>query len=266
MKQSSFFLSLAALVAVGLAFNNCGKVAVSNIEESASKPNGTSSVSGQNNPPGVEQLRQSCQNAKALGKTRVAHLKGSFADPKQQCAWESNGNLSQKNGAIRARTEQIQSFQIPNADASRAVICNIQMKSTLVSKFYYDDNVFLTLNGFVLASTSDFSQHLQSQGGYYKYDWNRLVNKPAQNSKEDTSAGDQYCAGGKQGNSICQFPQTETTGTAQLDIGESVVQSILGMTNAKQFVLAVVTTGDDNSSDCQHVPIDLNLDVEYFVE
>jgi hypothetical protein len=38
------------------------------------------------------------------------------------------------------------------------------------------------------------------------------------------------------------------------------------MTSSKEFSLGLVTTGDNDSSDCQHVPIDLNVDVEYIVE
>lgn len=214
-----------------------------------------------NPPSSTSDYLATCQNAKALGKLRVAHLTGSFADPGKQCDWGVNGNLSIQDGLVRARTEQKQDFQV---STGKATICNIQIKSNVVSRFYYDDNVIMTLNGYVLASTTDFSAYFQSRQGYYLYDWSRLVNKGAQNSGSDSTLDKQYCAGGAL--SSCRFPQTETTGTAQLEIGESVIQTILGLTNTTQFQLGLITTGDNDRSDCQHVAIDLNLDVEYLDE
>lgn len=166
----------------------------------------------------------------------------------------------------QARHEQRQVFQVANIADGKVEICNIKLASTGASKFYYDDNVFITLNNYILASTSNFTRHLESANGFFRYDWNRLINKPAQNSGADTVLSQQYCAGAAQGQSACEFPQTETAGLAKLHFNESVIQNILGITNSSQFELSVITTGDDDSTDCQHVPIDLNLDVEYSVE
>jgi hypothetical protein len=225
------FLIVAAFLA--LAFNNCSKVAVSDITDpsgSAAKDGGNT-VSGDPLNPGVpgdpSTLIATCANAKAKGKLRVANLKSTFADPGKQCSWGVDGNLSILDTFARARVEQREVFQVSSA-ASKPTICNIVLKSTQVQNFYYDDNVILTLNGYILASTTDFNRHFQSNNGYYVYDWTRLVGQPGQVDKSNSTASQQYCAGKSQGLSSCVFPQTQTTGTAQVQIGEKSFRRSLG--------------------------------------
>jgi len=252
-----------SLLLLVIGFNNCSKVAVSDLKESASGE----LVVPTGNPVDPGDLTATCQNARALGKLRVAKFQKTFEDTNQQCEWGVNGNLSSLNGYVRARKDQAETFTVATTSSPQATICNVMMSSNEVSNFYYDDNVILTLNGFILASTTNFNRHFESSNGYYKYSWDRLVGKDAQNAGSDTTADKQYCAGASQGISQCQFPLTEQTGTAELQFGEKAIQAILGMTSSKQINLGVTTTGDnDPATDCQHVSISLSIDVEYIAE
>ena len=265
-KVSRKYLYLGSgIFMLGVTYTNCSKIQISEITATgkAATLGAPSEVVAPQSP---QSLMNTCAEAKASGRLRTKLLTASYPDTGKACDWGVNGNLSTMDVSIRARHEQRQVFQVANIADGKVAICNIKLASSAVSKFYYDDNVFITLNNYVLASTSDFTRHLESTNGFFRYDWNRLLNKPAQNSGADTVPSKQYCAGAFSGQSACEFPQTETEGVAKLHFGETVIQNILGMTNSTQFELSVITTGDNDATDCQHVPIDLNLDVEYVIE
>lgn len=254
------------ILVFSFAYTNCSKINVSEIAPvdavgALGSPTNTSVLLD------APTLKATCADAKSTGKLRTAQLTASFADPKKACDWDVNGNISMAEAVITARHEQRQVFHAANISDGKVAICNIKMASPSNTQFYYDDNLFVTLNGYVLASTSNFTRHLESAGEFFRYDWSRLVGKPAQNSAADSAPNNQYCAGASTGEASCEFPQTEVIGASKLQFSESVIQNILGMTNSSQFELGVITTGDnDPAIDCQHVAIDLNLDVEYVVQ
>lgn len=259
-----------------LFFQNCSKNGIAVLEEPSLNAQGDSSTDIKDHEsdddiavPGgdlpvesspVDVLVKGCEDAKARGKVSVFAKQVTFEDTGKTCSWGVNGNLSIKNGYVRARTEQLQAVSLPTG----ATVCNIKMENIDRQNFRYDDNILLTLNQYILASTTNFSRHFTSSQGYYKYDWSRLVDKGAQNSATDTTIDKQYCAGGSEGFSECYFPKTETVGNIELKFDERVIQSILGITSANSLELGMVTTGDNDSTDCQHVPVRLAIEVEYY--
>ncbi len=257
--RSQYIFGSAVVLMLALSFSGCSKIQVSEVAKIDS-----SVAAGL--PQNPQTLSSACAEAKTSGRLRTKLLTASYPDTGKACDWNQNGNLSQLNQFIRARHEQRQVFQVAHIADGKVSICHIKLASSGDSRFYYDDNVFITLNNYILASTSNFTRHLEAVNGFFRYDWNHLINKPAQNSGADTVLSQQYCAGAAAGQSACEFPQTETAGTAKLHFGETVIQNILSITNASQFELGVITTGDDDLTDCQHVPINLNLDVAYIVE
>lgn len=211
--------------------------------------------------PTYSELKMNCEKALREGKIKGKVLAASFPNPNKTCDWERDGNMGYENERIRARREQGQTLDVNMG----AKVCSLSMRSTLQNKFYYDDNLILTLNGFVLASTSNFTQHLENKEGYYIYDWNRLRTKYAQNLSHETELQDQYCAGDAADLSSCRFPVTETYGSVHLEFKDEVFQKIFSMTSANQINLGLVTTGDDNpETDCQHVDLEFSVDVLYY--
>ena len=211
-------------------------------------------------PPSYSELKLNCERAAALGKIKSKSLSISFPNPGKVCDWQTNGNLSQENDYIRARREQYQDISLNIGEK----VCGLSMVNKIEQNFYYDDNIFITMNNFVLSSTSTFSDHLESQNNFYKYDWSRLINKKAQNLPQDTVASKQYCAGRAQGLASCSFPETESYGKVNLAFKDEVIQKILTMTTVDKIRLGVITTGDNNSTDCQHVPLDFEIAVLYY--
>jgi hypothetical protein len=261
-------LGLAVLL-LASAFNNCSKVKVSEapaaaLGSTAVTATGAPAVGTTNatTPVGSAQLIASCAEARNAGRISVQKVEVTFEDPGVQCAWGANGNLSQLDGYVRARMEQQKVVQVDK----NAKICNILMTNADIQNFRYDDNIILTLNQFVLASTTNFGSHFSNVSGFQKYDWSKLVNQAAQNGKNDSTPDKQYCAGATQGLSSCLFPVTETLGKVDLNFDQRVIQNIMGMTNPTEATLGFITTGDnDSATDCRHVPIRLLLDIEYFL-
>lgn len=275
--KSNMLRLLGSILLLLVLFQNCSKVAVESVESKLTEQNvpdvpddgqDPPVINNQppvvnNNPPVivVTELMKSCDEAKAAGRTSVIKKDVIFSNRGEKCAWEKDGNLSMKDREIRARIEKYQTLEIP----AGATICDIKMEHKAVLDFRYDDNIIMTLNDYVLASTTTFSQHLIQTNGYYKYDWTRLVRKPGQVDASDSAPDKQYCAGKAEGLSSCLFPVTQKEGKIDLQVGERVIQNILAMSTPYKLKLGVITTGDnDDSSDCQHTPIELDVDIEYY--
>lgn len=270
-KKILAFLSMSLLLAV--FFQNCSKTAIS-VSDNIAVPSETSlgnavppedtptPPSNPTNPPTnpVDTLMKSCDEAKSRGKLQTHTSPLTFENPNKVCDWGQNDNLDIKNGYVRARTEQLSMVSIPEG----ATICQVKMVNLDQQDFLYDDNIILTLNKYIIASTTDFSRHLTNTNGFVRYDWAKLVDKPAQNTAADTTPDKQYCAGKMEGFSDCLFPKTETVGTIHLQFDERVMQNILGMTTPNQLELGLVTTGDNDSTDCQHVPVRFMIEVSYY--
>ncbi|MEZ0393235.1 MAG: hypothetical protein ACAH59_13530 [Pseudobdellovibrionaceae bacterium] len=253
-------VAIVAACALGFAlFQNCAKVAATDLNNSDPQ------AIKENIPPEVEDLIKNCADAKATGRISVLKTQVNFTN-NEKCQWGINDNWEGNvQNRLSARKERYVSAVIP-ADA---VVCNVKMDNFQEQVFKYDDNIFLTLNDFILASTANYSEHLQSQNGFYKYDWIRLrdnmKDKRDLNDPSDSLPEKQYCAGKADGLSDCLFPQTQATGRILLSFNERVIQNVLGMTNPQQVKVGMITTGDnDDASDCQSSPINLNLDIEYY--
>lgn len=210
--------------------------------------------------PAVDSLIKSCDDMKARGKTSIQTSQVTFEDPAKACQWGMNGNLSVKDKYVRGRIEQYKQLSIP----SGSTVCHVKLVNIDEQNFRYDDNIILTLNNYILASTTNFSQHFSQTNGFYKYDWSKLVDKAAQNTQADTVISKQYCVGASSGLSQCLFPATQTLGRVQLEFNERIIENILGMTSASSLNLGMITTGDNDSTDCQHVPLRFAIEVEYF--
>jgi hypothetical protein len=270
MKIRHALLSLVLALICLQAFQNCAKTGISIAD--ASKEAGVNALAIDNpNPPttsdpssappmGVNNLVKSCADAKSSGKLRSYSSEVLFEDPKKTCDWGLNGNLKIRDGYAQARAEQYLTIDLPPG----ATVCNINLENVNQQNFFYDDNIILTLNDYILASTTNFSRHFTTSNGFYKYDWTSLVGKSAQNGASDTTPEQQYCAGKSQGLAQCLFPATETVGTIDLQFDERVIQTILGMTNPNQMKLGMITTGDNDSTDCQHVPVRLSINVDWY--
>lgn len=266
-----YFLSTLALIVL---FQNCSKqgVVLQEIPDSdvlphseefpsESPPEPQPPVGETPSPPNeMPDLISDCKEAKARGKIQFLRTEVLFEDPARGCSFEQNGNLPAKNDSLTARIEQLKSVLIP-ADYK---VCNIELINFDQQNFRYDDNIIITLNQYILASTTNFTQHLEDKNGYFKYDWIKLRGKDAQARPEDSISSKQYCPGKSAGTAMCLFPQTDTVGSIQLRFDERIIQELLSLTSPSKIDLGMITTGDNDGSDCRHVPLRFAIKLDYY--
>jgi hypothetical protein len=239
-------------IVVWLSYSNCAKVQMTPVEETNQGSLGT--------PQDPKQIYSNCDQAKETGRLQKANLQLQFDNQNRTCEWGKNGNKTILNGSVRARAENIQTAALP----SDAKVCQVKLAHKENAAFQYDDNILVTLNGKLLAATTDFQKHFVVMNEIYSYSWSGLVDKPAQFSAEDSTPNKQYCYGRSQQLSNCFFPPTETVGNIKLEFNERAIQNILAATSQNQIQIGFITTGDNDSSDCQHTPVTLLADVYYY--
>jgi len=182
------------------------------------------------------------------------------------CEYGKNGNLSRLNMYVQARVEHKRNLVLP----PNAILCDIDM-ATEKSSMYYDDHLLLTLNKFLLA-TSNTNYILDNlllkvpntnmQEPLYKYDWNNMVGAKW---TTDRMHNIPYCIGSKSGDSACEIPQTERTGSFIVDIGAKQIQSIIGLsTKSNVYEFQLVVTGD-NDNDCRSSAFSFDISATYVV-
>jgi hypothetical protein len=300
--QRSLLFSLISLSVLALAFQNCsqpGKIDLSPIEETLASMSAEDSaaieagaeealpplpgqdmtqeaalppppgqdmiqeeatVTGSGIPKNPTELSQQCSEAASKGKITRLSRNLEFPNPGKACRWGADGNLSVQDKYVQARTEQSLKFELPPG----SIICDVKLSNLEEQSFKYDDNIIITMNGLVLASTTNFSRHFESIAGLSRYSWDNLVHQPAQNSATDTVLSKQYCAGTASGLSSCSFPETQKIGRVNLNFSSEIIQTILGVTSPDTLQLSMITTGDNDSTDCQHVPLTFAVEVDYY--
>jgi hypothetical protein len=303
-----FFIALIAVSTAGGLYTNCAEVAFDRAQQDA-KANGTPAVSEVEptpvspeptpvlpaptpvlpvptpvlpvqtpiatssptpNPPSAQEAVATCSQAQAKGLLKITNQTVTFADPRVEtknrtvCQFGVGNNLEKKEGELRARYEQVSKISLPPG----AVICNLTLDSSS-QRFEYDDAIFLTFNGVVLASNNNgamrnllASRATSSQGmtNLYEYDWLKLRGSSFENFKRHD-----YCLGGD-GSSYCSWPLTERTGAITLRFDPALLIAIGLRSSSDNQRLGFVTTGDNNSkSDCYHQRLDLRASVTYYL-
>ena len=88
--------------------------------------------------------------------------------------------------------------------------------------------------------------------GFYTYSWGKIKGK----SHHDHQG--RYCLG------ECQLPEEHARGPIALNIDEENIQSLsLDLRQQGSFDVQVITTGDNDDSDCSHTGIQLEVEINY---
>ena len=180
----------------------------------------------------------------------------------KSCAWgpsnttpNSEENLSKKDAFFRAYLEQIQQVSLPNYKK----ICHLEVTHA-PEKLRFDDEIFLLLQGKILASSKNYNQYFDKVGDVFAFQWPKLREMPY-----DSRANSKpYCIGSS---TQCSIPLTETSGQFQLNLDQNailnIIQQFTGNTTPPQLKFSLVTTGDNDDTDCRHSPINLELLIKY---
>ncbi len=254
------FLIIIILVSITalLSFQNCARVTAVDLAATQKVTDLGVDVPPIEDPE-LEVVSTECAKAEREGRLNSVIYNFDFPKQTKTCDWGINGNLSIKNGYIQARDEK---YQTVDFNPSQTV-CDIKLNNAYQNSFIYDDNIIITLNKYILASTSNFSRHFSSQNGLNRYNWASIIGKDAQNSYADTTPDKQYCLGADGYSSFCLFPATETTNKIQLDFDKSLIQKVLVNSSLSTVELGVITTGDNDGTDCIHSGLNFDVTVKY---
>lgn len=127
-------------------------------------------------------------------------------------------------------------------------------------EFRYDDLLVLHLNGRVFAASyRRLVDELEEKNGLRVFDWNRLRNLAI-----DPRGYDVYCLGHEAGISRCVLPRSDSRGQLEVNLDQEVLYRLSASRAADEPVrLGLVTTGDNDESDCRHSRLRFAIDFDY---
>ena len=192
----------------------------------------------------------------------------------------SLGNGPRKDGKVRARIEQQDAIVLP----SLGKICDVDFTFP-TQAMEYDDEIFLTLNNFVLMASTNYATNSGSNHylnglavdsrGLQTYKWSGT------NSLYNLFYGQgvtaRYCHGVNSNTpgyeNKCLLPATQQLGTIKLDIPKekivelAVVSDLMGQSSNQATALnfGFVSTGDNDNGDCEHSAFSFELSVKYYI-
>ncbi|MFK7873833.1 MAG: hypothetical protein AB8C84_11825 [Oligoflexales bacterium] len=173
------------------------------------------------------------------------------------CSYGEGENLSKKDLSIRAYASQKVTIDLP-ADQE---VCRMDYV-TRSDEFYHDDFVFLTMNENILTmSQNRFQDKFISQDGLLKWDFSRFRDESQNLSGAWFSQSQPWCIEG----TSCEVPSTEETGLFSF-AGNLLANSKLteSLASSGSFDVRMMTTGDNDSYDCQHTGLEFDLIVESY--
>lgn len=233
----------------------------------------------------VEEVITKCTDAAANGQLLTqqvvvnfpAAIECSFNEEGQSAAdINQYGNGPRENARIRARIEQYQSVNLP----SEGTICDIDFNFP-EQVMEYDDEIFLTMNNYVLMSSTNYSTQSGSldyingliinPSGLMEYKW--MGENGLYNLYYNQDVTPKYCLGVSPldplYNDKCEIPATETFGQLKLDIPstEIIKIGVSSMANQNipqsQIQFGFITTGDNDDGDCEHSAYSFDVTVTY---
>ncbi len=234
-------------------------------------------------PAPPEDLKLACADAKKNGTLKAKTIPIFFPAKTTTCEFEKNDNLSRKNEVLRARREE--SVELPLQGVTR--LCNMKFDAAK-QNMKFDDEILITLNQFVVASSQDYSVKSKNKNdqlvypngfsvdndGLVTYKW--LPPNGLQNLEYFNGKLSKYCLGLDPKNAdfeqLCSIPKTDTNGTMQLTLPQDAFLKLAvkaGLVFDKQLQqlpkarLGFVTTGDNNDSDCQHLDFQMSVTIDY---
>lgn len=188
------------------------------------------------------------------GEVQTISQRLSFRETRSGCDYGRNGNLTPRQGRIRARKVETITVQLP----ANASLCQLKIDS--VSRdLQYDDFMFFNVNDIVLVGSSgQLMRKLPERRNIFRFDFERIKNERADffDLRRD------YCLGGA---GECEIPGHDREGPMKIDfVSDQIFNLSSQLGNARELDFSLVTTGD-NDNDCFHTDFILDLEASYTV-
>ena len=277
MKRTLMVIALVGIsLGLMMAYNNCAPSDVDFSRQAASvgEPVGSSDgppvaepsppdVAGAPNPAAplpsatprdpAKEVVVIADKCKAIPNKEVT-LDVEIEDPGKTCSFGQGDNLPRLQGFFTARTEQMKTLALP----AGSKICDLKLDFP-AQPFRYDDHWLFLLDGVVLAASHDFFPWLPETLGLRTYDWKKIMAKEWVFAKDGI-----YCEGMKDGLSQCKWPESEKNGDIAMSFAPVIVQKAMAVApDLKTHSFGFVTVGDNDDTDCQHLPIKFKALVKY---
>lgn len=284
MRQSRVILLFSIiLMSLFLGFQNCERGVAVRLESTSQSPN-VKDVSNEDSdtpPPTdnyelpIDKVLEKCEAAlqngtlnKMTTNINFSELPNVSSDPKKtQYCKEPTPFIPSGEIHYNSYAEQRQSFELPD----NAILCNVDFKfdKQLIK---YDDHFLFSFDNRVLASNSKGAmKYLNYQSDMIldnqliknqSFDWSLLKGKEwgDEGNKDEFF----YCLGEDLPGTVCQWPITETEGVIKMEYPPVMLMQIANQNKSNKHDFSLVLTGDnDPGSDCQHTPINFQIDVLY---
>jgi len=170
------------------------------------------------------------------------------------CPFDSADNLSQDGGVFAARVEQSYSFELPPGTQ----LCGFSLSGSN-EDFYYDDELMLLLNDVPLIGSVNFASQFEIEEGLPRYDWLRIRGKSTEEVGEEAT-----CIAGA---TACQIPGTQSNGEINVAFDIITNTRLAGTSDNGTYEFKIVVTGDnDESLDCSHSGLTLQVSYDYLAD
>ena len=176
-----------------------------------------------------------------------------FESPQGTCDFGQGENLDRRNGYHQAYRMQKVNLALP----IEALICDVSF-SFKDQQFRFDDSFILTLNENILVSSTNYTNQLSIKNEFFQFDWSKIRGT----SGHDVIRED-YCVGKLTDEGSCSFPAQEEYGIISLSIDNRLIQKASTNSQKTQLAFQLITTGDDNDSDCQHLGMEFEATYKY---
>jgi hypothetical protein len=121
--------------------------------------------------------------------------------------------------------------------------------------FRFDDHFWFTFNDAILATSIDYRDRFGVTNGLSLFDWNKIVGTNWDSSREGV-----WCLAG----AACNWPETDTEGTISMNFREGTYYAVTARDRSRtRHEFQFVTVGDNDSTDCQHRPVNMTATLQY---
>lgn len=287
MKQPRGMILVFVFILISLffTFQNCEKGVAVRLESTSQVPIVTDLDDEDGNGPKppitdnpilpVDELIEKCEKALLNGSLKKMTVDISFpelqnisSDPsKIQYCKEPTPFVPSGETHYNSYSEQRKGFELP----VNSTLCHMDFifEKQLIK---YDDHFLFSFDDRILSSNSKgVMGYLNEQSDIIldtqivknkSFVWSLIKNQAwgDNGTKEEFF----YCLGESVPGTICQWPITETEGVIKMEYPPVVLMQIANQKKSNKHDFSLVVTGDnDPGKDCQHTPINFQVDVLY---
>lgn len=200
--------------------------------------------------PATHEVASTCETAATAGRLLEMSTPLAFPDPGRVCAWETDGNLAKRDQYHQGRIQQKIAIDLP----AGSTLCHVKFEFQKQA-FRFDDHFWLTFNDVILASSINYSDRFGVTNGLSLFDWGKIVGTHWDASREGV-----HCLAG----AACSWPKTDTEGTITMDFRTGTYYAVTARDRTRtRHEFQMVTVGDNDSTDCQHRPVNMNATLVY---